>query len=156
MTSQISLESLNLSWVHRILLCSFCLTWNLLLELIGGGVGIRMSWVENFLKINKLGGDVYQRPESNISYTYSLGFHELTSFLKWLINHNFLYCLAPYPKLLALIPYRHNKLSLRFLSYTELLHDGYNKKDSVFLILISRVNLCWTVKTFAASTCRFL
>ena len=25
MTSQISLESLNLSWVHRILLCSFCL-----------------------------------------------------------------------------------------------------------------------------------
>ena len=55
MTSQISFESLNLSWVHRILLCS--------LELVarinkrgGGGVGIRMSWVENFLKINKRGG----------------------------------------------------------------------------------------------------
>lgn len=54
---QISLESLNLSWVHRILLCSFCLAWNLLPELInGGGVGIRMSWVEDFLKINKRGG----------------------------------------------------------------------------------------------------
>ena len=58
MTSQISLESLNLSWVHRILLCSFCLSWNSLPELIsgGGGVGIRMSWVENFPKINKRGG----------------------------------------------------------------------------------------------------
>ena len=58
MTSQISLESLNLSWVHRILLCSFCLAWNSLPELIsgGGGVGIRMSWVENFIKINKRGG----------------------------------------------------------------------------------------------------
>ena len=57
MTSQISLESLNLSWVHGILFCSFCLTWNSLPELIsgGGGVGIRMSWVENFLKINKRG-----------------------------------------------------------------------------------------------------
>ena len=55
MTSQISLESLNLSWVHRILLCSFCLAWNLLPELISRGVGIRMSWVENFLKINKRG-----------------------------------------------------------------------------------------------------
>ena len=66
MTSQISFESLNLSWVHRILLCSFCLAWNSLPELIsggggggGGGVGIRMSWVENFLKINKRGGGVY-------------------------------------------------------------------------------------------------
>ena len=60
MTSQISLESLNLSWVHRILLCSFCLAWNSLPELISGGVGIRMSWVENFPKINKRGGgDVY-------------------------------------------------------------------------------------------------
>ena len=59
MTSQISLESLNLSWVHGILLCSFGLAWNSLPELIsGGGVGIRMSWVENFLKINKR-GDVY-------------------------------------------------------------------------------------------------
>ena len=56
MTSQISLESLNLSWVHGILLCSFCLAWNSLPELISGGVGIRMSWVENFLKINKRGG----------------------------------------------------------------------------------------------------
>ena len=56
MTSQISLKSLNLSWVHRILLCSFCLAWNSLPELISGGVGIRMSWVENFLKINKRGG----------------------------------------------------------------------------------------------------
>ena len=56
MTSQISLESLNLSWVHRILLCSFCLSWNSLPELISGGVGIRMSWVENFPKINKRGG----------------------------------------------------------------------------------------------------
>ena len=59
MTSQISLETLNLSWVHRILLCSFCLSWNSLPELISGGVGIRMSWVENFPKINKRGGDVY-------------------------------------------------------------------------------------------------
>ena len=57
MSSQISLESLNLSLVHRILLCSFCFACNLLPELIsGGGVGIRMSWVENFLKINKRGG----------------------------------------------------------------------------------------------------
>ena len=56
MTSQISLESLNLNWVHRILLRSFCLAWNLLPELISGEVGIRMSWVENFLKINKRGG----------------------------------------------------------------------------------------------------
>ena len=56
MTSQISLESLNLSWVNGILLCSFCLAWNSLPELISGGVGIRMSWVENFLKINKRGG----------------------------------------------------------------------------------------------------
>ena len=56
MTSQISFESLNLSWVHRILLCSFCLAWNSLPELISGRVGIRMSWVENFLKINKRGG----------------------------------------------------------------------------------------------------
>ena len=56
MTSQISLESLNLSWVHGILLCSFCLAWNSLPELISGGAGIRMSWVENFLKINKRGG----------------------------------------------------------------------------------------------------
>ena len=54
MTTQISLESLNLSWMHRILLYSFCLARNSLPELIsGGGVGIRMSWVENFLKINK-------------------------------------------------------------------------------------------------------
>ena len=56
MTSQISLESFNLGWVHGILLCSFCLAWNSLPELISGGVGIRMSWVENFLKINKRGG----------------------------------------------------------------------------------------------------
>ena len=56
MTSQISLESLNLSWVHGILLCSFCLAWNSLPELISRGVGIRMSWVENFLKIDKRGG----------------------------------------------------------------------------------------------------
>ena len=56
MSSQISLESLNLSLVHRILLCSFCFACNLLPELISGGVGIRMSWVENFLKINKRGG----------------------------------------------------------------------------------------------------
>ena len=39
MTSQILLESLNLSWVHRILLCSFCLAWNSLPELISGGGG---------------------------------------------------------------------------------------------------------------------
>ena len=56
MTSQISLESLNLSWVHGILLCSFCPAWNSLPELISRGVGIRMSWVENFLKIDKRGG----------------------------------------------------------------------------------------------------
>ena len=42
--------------MHGILLCSFCLAWNSLPELISGGVGIRMSWVENFLKINKRGG----------------------------------------------------------------------------------------------------
>ena len=73
MTSQISLESLNLSWVHRILLCSFCLAWNSLPELIsggGGGFGIRMSWVENFLKINKR-GDVYWRPESIYRHIFS-------------------------------------------------------------------------------------
>ena len=39
MTSQISLESLNLSWVHRILLCSFRLAWNSLPELTSGGGG---------------------------------------------------------------------------------------------------------------------
>ena len=43
-------------WAHWILLCCFCLVWNLLPELISGGVGIRMSWVENFPKINKQGG----------------------------------------------------------------------------------------------------
>ena len=63
MTSQISLQSLNLSWVHRILLCSFCLAWNSLPELISGGVGIRMSWVENFLKINKRGGRLLETRE---------------------------------------------------------------------------------------------
>ena len=63
MTSQISLESLNLSWVHRTLLCSFCLAWNSLPELISGGVGIRMSWVENFPKINKRGGRLLETRE---------------------------------------------------------------------------------------------
>ncbi len=32
----------------------------------GGGVGIQVPWVENFLKDNKRMGDVYQRPESSL------------------------------------------------------------------------------------------
>ena len=30
--------------------------WNIFRNLIKGGCGIKMSWVENFLKINKRGG----------------------------------------------------------------------------------------------------
>ena len=33
-----------------------CPGWKILRDLINGGCGIRMSWVENFLKINKRGG----------------------------------------------------------------------------------------------------
>ena len=33
-----------------------CPGWNIFQNLINGGCGIRMSWVENVLKINKAGG----------------------------------------------------------------------------------------------------
>ena len=36
-----------------------CPGWNIFQNLINGGCGIRMSWMENFLKINKRRGDVY-------------------------------------------------------------------------------------------------
>ena len=81
MTSQISLESLYLSWVHGILLCSFCLAWNSLPELISRGVGIRMSWVENFLKIDKRGGGTSIRDQRVITptATTNLSFNFKTS-----------------------------------------------------------------------------
>ena len=41
-----------------------CPGWNFFWNLISGGCGIRMSWVEIFRKINWRGGDVYWRLEN--------------------------------------------------------------------------------------------
>ena len=37
-----------------------CPGWNIFQNLINGGCGIRMSWVENVLKINKAGGTSFR------------------------------------------------------------------------------------------------
>ena len=51
--------------------------WNIFRNLIKGGCGIKMFWVENFLKINKRGGrDRGERLVETREYGW---FHQFTS-----------------------------------------------------------------------------